>query len=38
MGGEQLEEVEDWEDEVDDVITRWEEETGRRATYTICFY
>jgi hypothetical protein len=34
----QLEESEDWEDEVDDVIKRWEQQTGRQATYTICFY
>eukprot|EP00884_Botryococcus_braunii_P018371 jgi/Botrbrau1/5217/Bobra.0172s0081.1 len=33
-----LEETEDWEDAVDEVITRWEQETKRQATYTICFY
>jgi len=33
-----LEEADDWEDEVDDLIARFEEETHRQVTYTICFY
>lgn len=34
----QLEEEEDWEDGIDDVIQRFEKETGRRPIYTVCFY
>mmetsp|Transcript_23903 Transcript_23903/g.61373 ORF Transcript_23903/g.61373 Transcript_23903/m.61373 type:complete len:193 (-) Transcript_23903:82-660(-) len=33
-----LEEAEDWEEEIDEVLTRFENETGRRPLYTICFY
>lgn len=34
----QLEEADDWEDEVDEVIARFEEDSKRQVTYTICFY
>ncbi len=34
----QLEASEDWEDEIDDIMEKWQEETQRKATYTICFY
>ena len=34
----QLEAVDDWEDEVDEIIANFEQETGRQVTYTICFY
>lgn len=34
----QLEAKEDWEDGIDDVIQQFEEETGRRPIYTVCFY
>lgn len=34
----QLEDAEDWEEEIDDIITKFEQETGRRPLYTICFY
>ena len=34
----QLEESEDWVDHVDDIITRFEEETGRRPIYSVMFY
>ncbi|EIE23973.1 Ssu72-like protein [Coccomyxa subellipsoidea C-169] len=33
-----LEAKEDWEDGIDDVIQQFEEETGRRPIYTVCFY
>ncbi|KAL0054460.1 hypothetical protein WJX82_009154 [Trebouxia sp. C0006] len=33
-----LEAADDWEDEVDEIIANFEEETGRQVTYTICFY
>lgn len=28
----------DWEDHIDDIIKKFERETGRRPMYTICFY
>ncbi len=34
----QLEESEDWVDHVDDIVTRFEEETGRRPIYSVMFY
>ena len=34
----QLEEVADWEDEIDDIVQNFEAETGRRPLYDICFY
>ena len=34
----QLEASEDWEDDVDDIMQRFEAETRRKALYTICFY
>ena len=34
----QLEDSEDWVDHVDDIVTRFEEETGRRPLYSIMFY
>ena len=34
----QLEEAEDWEDEIDEILLRFQGETGRRPLYDICFY
>jgi hypothetical protein len=34
----QLEDVEDWEDNIDTILETFEKETGRELTYTICFY
>ena len=34
----QLEESEDWVDHVDNIVTRFEEETGRRPIYSVMFY
>lgn len=34
----QLEASEDWEDDVDDIMKRFEGETHRKSLYTICFY
>ena len=34
----QLEESEDWVDHVDDIVTRFEEETGRKPIYSVMFY
>eukprot|EP00898_Chlorokybus_atmophyticus_P004297 jgi/Chlat1/4869/Chrsp31S08938 len=29
---------ESWEDEVEEIVTKFAQETGKRPTYTICFY
>lgn len=29
---------EDWESEIDEIVARFQEETGRRVLYTICWY
>lgn len=34
----QLQDADDWEDELDDILTKFEEETGHRPLYDICFY
>ena len=34
----QLEASEDWEDDVDEIMTTFEQETQRKPLYTICFY
>lgn len=34
----QLEEEGDWEDSVDAVMTKFEEEYKRKPVYTVCFY
>jgi hypothetical protein len=34
----QLDAAEDWEDDIDEIIARFETESGRRLVYTICFY
>jgi hypothetical protein len=33
-----LEASEDWESEVDEIITRFHQSAGRRPLYTVCFY
>jgi len=33
-----LEDADDWEEEIEDILTQFEEETGRRPLYSICFY
>lgn len=38
MLANQLEEVDDWEDEIDSILAAFEKETGRKPIYTICFY
>lgn len=37
-GAMQLEAADDWEDELDDILTKFEEETRHRPLYDICFY
>ena len=34
----QLEEKEDWEDAIEETFQRFEEETSRKAVFTVCFY
>ena len=34
----QLEEKDDWEDDVDEVMHKFEAETGSRPVFTVCFY
>ena len=34
----QLEQHEEWEEEIDDIVAQFEAETGRRPVYSICFY
>ncbi len=34
----QIAESEDWESEIDDIVHRFEQETGRHPFYTICWY
>jgi hypothetical protein len=34
----QLEQADCWEDAIDGVLTQFEKENQRRATYTICYY
>ena len=34
----QIEDAEDWEDDIDDIMDKFEGQTGRRPLYTICFY
>jgi hypothetical protein len=33
-----VEEVDDWETEVDDILERFTQETGRAPTYDLCWY
>lgn len=33
-----IEAAEEWEDEIDDIITKFEAETGRKVVYTILYY
>ncbi|KAK9817809.1 hypothetical protein WJX72_002542 [[Myrmecia] bisecta] len=35
---EMLQAADDWEDEIDEIIAKFEDETGRKPLYTICFY
>lgn len=34
----QLEQADCWEDAIDGVLTQFEKQNQRRATYTICYY
>ena len=34
----QLEEKDDWEDEIDDIMRQFEREAGRQPVFTVCFY